>query len=350
MKANNRIDLLDLIKGFAIFLVVFGHSIQYGSGSDYQLNGGFFLNPVFSFIYSFHMPLFMLVSGFLFYKYRNESISEVFISKSKSLLIPILFWQLIYLLFALIINDYTPLLFLKKYIASVITGLWFLWAVFYSSLLISIINNVIKSNKNKKIAYFIIFILTFITPDFLNLSLYKYMLPYFIIGYYCQNTITFIKNINLWTYILITTISTSVFLFLLHYFNYDSYIYTSGYSIFTGSIDAIKHIKIDIYRFIIGLFGSVVMILIINLIDNNKSRLLLRTKKAIKYIGVNSLGIYIISGYTMSILSYLNLNSLKYGYSLIASLIIIILSVVIIQVIKTNVWAKYLLLGIYKKK
>ena len=50
---SKRLDLFDLIKGIAIFLVVFGHSIQYGAGNTFLLNQDFFLNPVFIFIYSF---------------------------------------------------------------------------------------------------------------------------------------------------------------------------------------------------------------------------------------------------------------------------------------------------------
>ena len=54
---------IDILKGVAIFLVVFGHCIQYCSQGYFD----FFENKVFIFIYTFHMPLFMLISGYLFY-------------------------------------------------------------------------------------------------------------------------------------------------------------------------------------------------------------------------------------------------------------------------------------------
>ena len=57
---------IDIVKAVAIILVVFGHCIQYGSGSEFLSSTAFFENKVFIFIYSFHMPLFMLVSGYLF--------------------------------------------------------------------------------------------------------------------------------------------------------------------------------------------------------------------------------------------------------------------------------------------
>lgn len=78
---KKRVREIDLIKGIAIFLVVFGHSIQYGSGSYFLKSGLFFQNNVFKVIYSFHMPLFMLVSGFLFYSSKDRGFKTILFSK-----------------------------------------------------------------------------------------------------------------------------------------------------------------------------------------------------------------------------------------------------------------------------
>ena len=48
-----------------IILVIIGHSIQYGSGSNFIEKQMFFNNYLFKFIYSFHMPLFIMISGYL---------------------------------------------------------------------------------------------------------------------------------------------------------------------------------------------------------------------------------------------------------------------------------------------
>ena len=61
-----RIEWLDSLKGFAIFLVVVGHVVlgylRAGIFPEYQWS----LQLTHDLIYSFHMPLFFLISGFLY--------------------------------------------------------------------------------------------------------------------------------------------------------------------------------------------------------------------------------------------------------------------------------------------
>lgn len=76
---NERNAYIDFVKAVAIILVIVGHCIQYGSGNDVLSASTFFDDKVFKFIYSFHMPLFMLVSGYLYsFSMRNvNSFSDV---------------------------------------------------------------------------------------------------------------------------------------------------------------------------------------------------------------------------------------------------------------------------------
>lgn len=63
-----RSVVIDFIRGIAIILVILGHNIQYGSGVSYYTNELYFDNVLFKLIYSFHMPLFALISGYLSYR------------------------------------------------------------------------------------------------------------------------------------------------------------------------------------------------------------------------------------------------------------------------------------------
>ena len=59
-KTAGRIGWIDVLKLVTIYFVVWGHVILFmGLPSDEVYS-----DPVCSFIYSFHMPLFMMISGF----------------------------------------------------------------------------------------------------------------------------------------------------------------------------------------------------------------------------------------------------------------------------------------------
>ena len=57
-----RLNWADSLKGFLILLVILGHSIQYTLGNSC------YSNHLWNIIYSFHMPAFMAISGFLAYR------------------------------------------------------------------------------------------------------------------------------------------------------------------------------------------------------------------------------------------------------------------------------------------
>ena len=186
-QVKERNTYIDIVKALLIILVIIGHSIQYGSGSNFIKKELFFNNYLFKFIYSFHMPLFIMISGYLSYNSINKNkIKDVFKSKISTLLIPILIWTIPVLLFK--INEVTTIReFIKLSIKTFSTNLWFLWSVFYINILVKIINKYFKDNY---LVYILVFLITFILPNELiikqftfQFSLYSYMYFYFIIGY-----------------------------------------------------------------------------------------------------------------------------------------------------------------------
>lgn len=75
MKTENaRIPYIDSIKGFAIILVVFAHVAEKYYKFDLYPSYTLTFQMIYDIIYSFHMPLFMIISGFLFRKaYYSEN-------------------------------------------------------------------------------------------------------------------------------------------------------------------------------------------------------------------------------------------------------------------------------------
>lgn len=90
-----RIVYIDCLRAFAIFLVTLGHVIE-------QL--GYKDDPLYAFIYSFHMPLFMAISGYVCaYSTASKAVDihpfKRFIGfigqKFRFILIPYFMWALV---------------------------------------------------------------------------------------------------------------------------------------------------------------------------------------------------------------------------------------------------------------
>ena len=70
---KERFEYLDIARGLGILLVVWGHIATHWTGS---------------LAYTFHMPLFFIISGMLFNPDRHSNFKSFFIKRSKRLLIP----------------------------------------------------------------------------------------------------------------------------------------------------------------------------------------------------------------------------------------------------------------------
>ncbi len=85
-----RHDWIDSLKGMAIILVVVGHL-----NTIFTISSG--LNQ---YIYSFHMPIFFFISGYLFNFKKYINLEKVyFIKRSSSLIIPYFFFSIVAYLF-----------------------------------------------------------------------------------------------------------------------------------------------------------------------------------------------------------------------------------------------------------
>lgn len=139
MSARKRIEYVDVAKGIAILSVIVGHTFSaYDPGS--------LLNR---FIYSFHMPLFFILSGFF---YRPQDFKTAFGRKVKNLLVPYLIINAVrclialeksgfetmlqgYLFPALYGNGSTPKIALCLFDVKIVGMTWFLIAMFVCQVL-----------------------------------------------------------------------------------------------------------------------------------------------------------------------------------------------------------------------
>ena len=340
MKRNEKIDV---IKGVAIILVVYGHALQYGAGENVLKNALFFEDPIFKFIYSFHMPLFMLVTGYLFsFSLKKYSVPIIIKSRIYTLIVPICIWSLIPIVIKLVKGrGMSTVEILKIYISTAIKELWFLWAIFYCSLIVMIIS---KYMNDRIIIYILVFVITFCVTDDKNISLYKYMYPFFVLGYYYG---LHDNGIRLWwsrNKNKVFPVLIGIYGVMFFRFGYDSYIYTSGYCVL-GKGDVWKQIVINIYRLVIGCIGSFI---IIGSIDIYYSLIDKKIIKITAYLGRNSMGIYVFSG---AIFNYVlpkitsNFGGINYITQLMESAMIICFSLLFSWVIRRHKVLQQLFLG-----
>lgn len=268
--AENRIQWIDSTRGFALILMVIGHVIAW-QFEDYSkvlpfnyesckgiLTAGF----LHQMIYSFHMGLFFMLSGYLLYKTGGRSLYRIMINKSKALLVPY------------IVTGFIILIVREKF------GYWFLFSLFELLLLGTVMMNILeKINMNRKIWIDAISILisyvllrrllslSFLQNNYVNIAYcMEFYLP-FMFGFVCRKYSLMEKNYkSLYTLVAIVYLTLFFFRYIpdenlfIHQFKRVSALlnYFSVMPI-TGSILSIlfiKSIKSEIIHTILSYIGK----------------------------------------------------------------------------------------------
>lgn len=328
----------DVIRGFAIITVIIGHCIQNGNGWYYFIDGIYWKNKVYQFIYSFHMPLFMLLAGwFAYYSIKKvegdrKAQWRLLGKRAFTYIIPIFLWTFFEFARGEIMRvsqGETPTEFgtlFVWFISYFLTNLWFLWAIFICLIIVFVMHLYLEDNIPLYVLGFCSF---YILPDAANLGVYKYLIPYYIAAFYVNMCLDRYVNakeienndgeepIGKKVYLLINKlivsyksrpgmyliISAVVFGILFIFYNSQTFIYVSGYRVSRAGF--VKKVILDAYRMVIGFAGSAFfMILWDRIVDRYKDC----KWRLLTAFGRNSLGIYILQGYYILIVmaSYTN--------------------------------------------
>lgn len=146
---KNRDNKFDFIKGILIILVVIGHAIQALYGID---NKEVWYNPIFNIVYTFHMPLFIFISGYFFSSSLKYSFSILLEKKATRLLVPTFIWSTVILLIWGTATEWQDVKPFKVY--TIYKSYWYLICIFVLTFTYYIIV------KNKFIKLIIISVLT----------------------------------------------------------------------------------------------------------------------------------------------------------------------------------------------
>lgn len=189
IKSSPRDSLVDIIRGFAILLVVLGHTI---SGCTTMYQGSF----LYQFIWTLQMPLFIIISGYVNrYSKPIESGNALWIYLKKRTLAYLLPWAVWTFLIRGGIFQQRSFFNLNYLFWHMDSGYWFLitiWTLSVMHLCADFISYRLASNIRKRIVLYICFfcigvlILSlvgyYIDFSFFCIKLTLYYSPFFLIG------------------------------------------------------------------------------------------------------------------------------------------------------------------------
>lgn len=310
-KTNKKMMILSF---FGIIFVVLGHLCDSFT----------FISKLFPY-YSFHMPLFVFISG---YFYKNKYSVNLFkkdgyfISRVKKLVIPYYVWNLIYGIFTTIliycgIKSYGNVISLKRLLIDpwiygnqfyFNTAAWFCLSLFIINIFYAFIRKIISNKWNDYIVLFILLILACISIklSFYNLKILIipirtfYFLFFYHLGYMYKNNFEEKVKINSFTLVLISFVIQAILLLVDGKITYASIsmIFTCKYLI-TPIIAGINGIWLwlNISNILVKYIGNNK---IVNYVSENTFDIMMHhlfwifiLNILFKYFGINNINMYV---------------------------------------------------------
>ncbi len=307
---KERDHQLDNIRGILLFLVVFGHALELLRFESV------IAEFVYDFIYTFHMPVFIFISGYL-----SKNVEKGRSTAFRQFFIPFLIFNTIWNVIQLITTSIVSIPIDSPTVFSFLNPGWALWFILALFIWKSFLPDLIKI-KNIMVVILVIGVFSRLFSEFnvfMSLSRMLVYSPYFVGGYLLSNdNYERIKKINI--SIPIAIIITTL-LFTYH-FVYHTTLPTEflwadrPYSHF--SAEAIISICYGVILYIIGFgFTSV----FIRFTSHRKSRI---TK-----VGRNSMSVYILHTYIVGAVSFIILSANDYVEILILAIISFILCIIL---------------------
>lgn len=269
-----RYNDVDSLKGWTMLLVYLGHCFQLG-GINITRNtfSNFYIHES---IYSFHMPLFFIISGFLSNTNKDIDLKKFYRSKVTRLLIPYFFINFL---------DYIPRKLFPQLVNSKFEGIgelllngtkisWFVYTLFILFVIFPFLDKYILK-KDKYYIFGIVLLIVNYTGLFANVRIFSintviYYLIYFYLGYIVKEKVMDKEYRKIF-------VGKGFFLIILLIFIFLAY----------------RYYTLNLFTYIIfAIMGSLASL-----------NLVIRAKKYrkiidfLKFIGINSLTFYLIEGF-----------------------------------------------------
>ena len=243
---------VDFAKGAALFLVLWGHCIQFLSVEGYD----FLQDRAFTVIYSFHMPFLMFLSGYVFYvSCRRHRFGELVRRRLRSLGVPLAVWGLVWTTVTLLRRPAAGRApFLRTLLSCLSESwLWFLWAVLLFSVWVCAAHTLCRAPGAKYLWCAAGLLPLWALPG-RRMTLFVY--PYFVLGYaFCEFGLE-----EKPLYRRLRPLFLAGWLLMLPFYRKKHYIYASGIALFGSRYGVWGQLKIDLFRSAIGLLGTLAVL------------------------------------------------------------------------------------------
>lgn len=308
MDITKRPNFIDYSKAIGIYLVVLG---QYGYFLNIPFKNNLLWNVVFN-IYSFHVPLFFIISGYLF---KFTSIKTSLSKGFRQLIIPYLLLSLISLILGLTNLFLTDELSKQRILDNILgiisasdfgkvyshysIPLWFVYSLFFIKMYMEIAKN-IRNN-------WILYLLLIITIAGGGLTIYRNDgilafrisstitgLSFFCIGFYAKTYINKIKSFKIYGLVILFVISLMLLIISLH-FNMD-YNHKPGLSVFSSKFG--RH---PLLFYSGGIAGTLMIMSLSQILSRFKNRMILTISNGtIIVLGIHQVIYFVFKGFITS--------------------------------------------------
>ena len=190
------------------------------------------------------MPLFTFISGFFyFYSEAKYNIKELFLKKIQSLMIPLLSFSFLFYIFFNIDINVSVVDNFCIWTKTLFHSLWFFWALLYCFIFVIFLK---MMNLNNIYTFALLSFVLLFLPDYsLVFSGFKFLLPYFIAGYF-MNKIKFkFETISLYV--------IPLYMVCLPFFHGNDLFYCSGSYINLENWQSVS--CIILFRYVVGFLG-----------------------------------------------------------------------------------------------
>ena len=344
MKRRN--EFIDFLRGGAILLVLWGHCLQGCNADSFNI----FQNWMFRIIYSFHMPLFMLISGYLFWNSRNKTLKDIIIRRIVTIGIPFLVWNtLLYFRKVVILREELSAI---KYLQCIRYGIWFLQSIFIITIEVAIIIKLAERINGKVLVFRNFFLIcaavgNLFIDEIIGVHTANLFVP-FAVGYlYAERKFDDKWKINSNKLFLVS--SSIVYIILFLFYKEWSFDYISGVNPMTSEYKPYIQMGINIYRWLIGIVGSIAFTEIMQLLYAKYMNL--KFVKFVNRIGKETLQIYVMQCFFLEgvISTVVTIVASKLGTNILAYNIVCYNTVITLGIAVVYAWLFDVILQVLSK-